>query len=162
MRTQTLYLDDSYSKEMDAQILELQPEGNGKYRVLLDKTIFYPMGGGQPTDQGKLTSSTWLGDVYQVIVKDGDIWHFVNSSSSPTQGHPIHGEINWERRYKNMSVHSAGHVVDFAMHLLGYSPSPLMPIKGDHGKKPYIVYQGTLGKDNELPRSKQRGIRETI
>lgn len=147
MKTEPIYLDDSYVREMDAEILEVQPEGDGKYRLLLDKTAFYPMGGGQPTDQGKLTSSTWSGDVYQVMMKDGDIWHYVNAPTTPTSGLNVHGEINWDRRYKNMRLHSAGHIVDFAMHLLGYSPSPLMPIKGDHGKKSYIVYQGTLGKD---------------
>jgi len=46
-----------------------------------------------------------------------------------------------------MRVHSAGHVVDFAMYLLGYSPKQLMPYKGDHGKKPFIVYQGVVDED---------------
>ncbi len=46
-----------------------------------------------------------------------------------------------------MRVHSGGHVVDFAMYILGYSPKQLTPMKGDHGKKSYIVYQGTVGKD---------------
>lgn len=147
MKTQQLYLDDSYLKEMDAQILEVLPEGTGKYRLLLDKTVFYPMGGGQPTDQGKFTSESWSADVYQVMMKDGEIWHYVNSAEAPAVGSTVHGLINWDRRFKNMRAHSAGHVVDFAMFLLKYSPSPLLPFKGDHGKKPYIVYQGTLDKD---------------
>lgn len=46
MRTQQLYLDDSYLKEMDAEILEVQPERNG-WKIILDKTVFYPMGGTQ-------------------------------------------------------------------------------------------------------------------
>jgi Ser-tRNA(Ala) deacylase AlaX len=46
-----------------------------------------------------------------------------------------------------MKIHSGGHIVDFAMHLLGYSPSPLMPYKGDHGKDAYIAYKGLLDKD---------------
>jgi len=105
------------------------------------------MGGGQPTDQGKLISPIWSGDVYQVMMKDGEIWHYVNSSAAPVGGLTVHGQINWERRYKNMRFHSAGHIIDFVMYLLGYSPSPLTPMKGDHGKKPFILYQGTLGKD---------------
>ncbi len=147
MKTMPLYLDDSYLKEMDASILEAIPESNGRYRLLLDKTVFYPMGGGQPTDQGKLTSPTWAGDVYQVMIKDGEIWHYVNSPALPANSLTVHGEINWERRYKHMRLHSAGHVVDFALYQLGYSPSLLTPQKGDHGKKPYIVYRGILGKD---------------
>lgn len=147
MKTNPLYLDDSYLKEMDAQILEVIPDGANQYRLLLDNTIFYPMGGGQSTDQGKFTSGTWTGSVYQVMMKDGDIWHWVKTQTTPQVGETIHGEIDWNRRYKNMRVHSAGHIVDFALYLLGYSPSPLHPGKADHGKKPYIIYTGVLDKD---------------
>ena len=147
MKTQQLYLNDSYLQETDATILEVQPEGNNRFRLILDTTVFYPMGGGQPTDQGKLTSNAWTGDVYQVMMKDGEIWHYVNTQAPPTTGMKVRAIINWDRRYKHMRLHSAGHVVDFAMYLLGYSPKTLMPIKGDHGKKPYIVYQGTIEED---------------
>lgn len=147
MKTQQVYLEDSYLKEMDAQILEVQPEGDKRWRLLLDKTVFYPMGGGQPTDQGQLSSDSWLAKVYQVMMKDGEIWHYVECDQTPTVGQSLHGTINWDRRYLNMRLHSAGHVVDFAMYLLGYSPKQLQPLKGDHGKKACIVYGGTLGKD---------------
>ena len=53
MRTELLYLHDSYATTMDAKLLEVEPEGTGTWRVLLDRTAFYPMGGGQPTDQGE-------------------------------------------------------------------------------------------------------------
>jgi len=147
MRTQLLYLEDSYQKEMDAQILEVLPDGDKKYKILLDQTVFYAMGGGQPTDQGKLTSDSWSADVYQVLMKDGELWHFVNAETAPTVGTSIHGVIDWDRRYKNMKVHTGGHIVDFALYVLGYSPNQLTPLKGDHGKKPFIVYQGVLEKD---------------
>lgn len=132
---------------MDAQVLEVQPEGDKRFRLILDKTVFYPMGGGQPTDQGLLTAPGWSGKVYLVMMKEGEVWHYVESDTPPEVGTMIHGVIDWERRYKNMRVHSAGHVVDFAMYLLGYSPKTLNPIKGDHGKKPFIVYAGVTGKD---------------
>lgn len=147
MKTKLLYLGDSYLKTMEAQILEVQEEAPGKWRIILDKTVFYPMGGGQSTDQGMLKSDSWEGQVYQVMMKDGEVWHYINSQSAPQVGMQVQGEINWERRYKHMRLHSAGHVVDFALFLLGYSPKQLMPFKGDHGKKPYIVYQGTIDYD---------------
>lgn len=147
MKTQLIYLDDSYQKEMDAQILNVVPDGEGKYKIILDKTVFYAMGGGQPTDQGKLTSDSWTGDIYQVMIKDGELWHFVNAPSTPTIGSTVHGIIDWDRRYKNMRYHTGGHIVDFALFLLGYSPKQLVPLKADHGKKPYIIYQGVLQED---------------
>lgn len=147
MKTKLLYLDDSYIKEIDATILDVQPEGVDRWRLILDQTVFYPMGGGQPTDQGTLHSNSFNADVYQVMMKDGEIWHFVSSSIAPAVSGKVHGVINWERRYKNMRVHSAGHVIDFALFVLGYSPKQLMPQKADHGKKPYIIYQGLVDKD---------------
>ncbi len=146
MKTQQLYLEDSYLKEMDAEILDVQSEGEGRYRVILDKTVFYPMGGGQATDQGKLEGE-YSAEVYQVLNKDGEIWHFVKSSTTPSVGMKVHGVINWDRRYKNMKLHSAGHIVDFAMYVLGYSPKNLIPIKADHDKNPHIVYEGILDED---------------
>ena len=134
MKTQLLYLDESYQKSMDAQVLEVLPEASGKFRILLDRTVFYAMGGGQPTDQGKLTSDSWQADVYQVIIKDGELWHYLNATSAPTVGQTVHGELNWERRFKHMRLHSAGHIIDFSLFLLGYSPNQLTPLKGDHGK----------------------------
>ena len=46
-----------------------------------------------------------------------------------------------------MRVHSAGHLIDFSLYLLGYSPRLLSPIKADHGKKPFIMYQGVVSLD---------------
>lgn len=142
MRTKQIYLDDSYLKEMDASILEVASEGEGRYRLILDKTVFYPMGGGQATDQGTLKNETGQYEVYQVMNKDGEIWHYVKSPTALQIGDVVHGAINWERRYKNMKLHSAGHIIDFAMFVLGYSPITLVPIKADHDKNPHIVYQG--------------------
>jgi len=147
MKTQQIYLEDSYTREMDAALLDVFPEGEKRWRLILDKTVFYPMGGGQPTDQGTLASDSWTGKVYQVLIKEGEIGHFVESDTAPVVGAIVHGAIDWDRRYKNMKVHSAAHVADFAMYLLGYSPKTIIPLKGDHGKKPYIVYSGVLGKD---------------
>jgi Ser-tRNA(Ala) deacylase AlaX len=155
MKTQQLYLSDSYLQEMDATIVEVFPEGDpsagsgqGKrWRLILDNTVFYPMGGGQPTDQGTLTGEKWTAKVYMVMNKDGEIGHYVESDVMPTVGMNVHGKIDWNRRFLNMKNHSAGHVVDFAMFLLGYSPKTLMPTKGDHGKKSFIMYTGVLGKE---------------
>jgi alanyl-tRNA synthetase len=147
MKTKPLYLNDSYLKEMDTQVLEVIQEGMNQYRLLLEETVFYPMGGGQPTDQGKLIAKDWQTNVYQVMMKNGEIWHYLKTPVAPKVGDTVHGNIDWNRRYKNMRIHSAGHVIDFAMYLLHYSPKQLSPLKADHGKKAFIIYRGVLNED---------------
>lgn len=149
MKTKPSYLNDSYLKEMDTQVLEVIPEGANQYCLILESTVFYPMGGGQPTDQGKLTAKDWQANVYQVMMKNGEIWHYLKTPVAPKVGDTVHGAIDWNRRYKNMRIHSAGHVIDFAIYLLNYSPKQLSPLKADHGKKPFIVYQGVLNEDTK-------------
>jgi phenylalanyl-tRNA synthetase alpha chain len=143
-------MTNPYQKSMETKVVEIIKDSEDTFRVLLDKTVFYPMGGGQPTDQGFFELATGEKiEVFQVMVKDGEIWHYIHNNSL-SEGDLVKGEINWERRYKNMKVHSAGHVIDFGMYLLGYTPSKLSPQKGDHGKKPYIVYAGTTDRDIKM------------
>jgi len=139
-----LYLLDAYLKEMEASIVEIGKETDKRWLIVLDKTIFYPRGGGQSTDQGLLFTGNWKGKVSQALQKDDKLIHYVEGHQPPPVGTLVKGVLDWERRYLNMRLHSAGHVVDFGMYLLGYRH---MPVKGDHGKKPVIFYQGTIEED---------------
>lgn len=145
--TTPLYMQDAYLKEMEATILEVTKETDNRWQIVLDKTIFYPRGGGQSTDQGSLFTETWKGKVSQALQKEDKIVHQVEGSEPPPIGTIVKGVLDWDRRYLHMRLHSAGHVVDFALYLLGLSPFPLLPLKGDHGKKPVICYQGIVEKD---------------
>lgn len=145
--TTSLYMQDAYLKEMEATIIEVTKETDNRWLIVLDKTIFYPRGGGQSTDQGVLFTDNWKAKVSQALQKEDKIVHYVEGNQPPSVGTVVRGTLDWDRRYLHMRLHSAGHVVDFALHLLGLSPSPLMPLKGDHGKKPVICYQGTIEKD---------------
>ncbi len=146
MKTKPLYMTDPYLKSMDSTLLDVIKEGDVT-RLILDQTVFYPMGGGQPTDQGKLYLDDTVLDVYQVLMKEGEINHYVKNAPSIEAGKKIKGEINWDRRFKHMRIHSAAHVIDFALHMLGFVPAILKPIKGDHGKSPFIVYEGNPGRE---------------
>lgn len=141
--TNPLYLQDAYKKEAEATILEVNRESDTKWQIILDQTIFYPRGGGQSTDQGTIST----GKVYQALMKEDKIIHYVESAIPPVPGTKVKLQIDWNRRYLHMRLHSAGHVVDFALYLLGYCPKPLMPVKGDHSKKAVIYYQGVLDHD---------------
>lgn len=147
MQTNPIYLTDPYAKEMNAQVLAVEPETSGRWRLLLDHTVFYPMGGGQPTDQGLLSwqEGQAQAKVYQVMLKEGEIWHYIETATPPTVANKVQGVIDWERRFQNMRVHTGGHLVDFALFQLGLVPANLKPLKGDHGKKPFVMYAGTIG-----------------
>jgi len=163
MLTKAIYLTDPYKKSMQAKVLAVAIETPGVWRLILDQTVFYPMGGGQPTDQGIMVFSDGLeGEVNRVMLKEGEINHFVKMDREPVVGEKVVGTIDWERRFRHMRIHSAGHVIDFAMFLLGFSPHQLKPVKGDHGKKPFIVYQGTLGQDirQQLEERAQQLVRD--
>lgn len=142
-----LYLHDAYLKEAQGTILEVIKENDKRWQIVLDQTIFYPRGGGQSTDQGIIFTDHWKGKVTQALLKEDKIIHYIESDEPPPAGTMINQALDWDRRYLHMRLHSAGHVVDFALYLMGFSPKTLMPIKGDHGKKAYICYQGVVDTD---------------
>lgn len=102
--TELLYLEDSYLNEFDARVVSHDVSRNG---ILLDRTAFYPGGGGQLPDQGALRD----GDAeYRVsTVRRGSV-HIV-SGDLPPVGAEIRGSVNWERRYKIMRTHTAMHIL---------------------------------------------------
>ena len=103
-----LYMDNSYLKEFNAIVEEID---NGKF-VILDKTAFFPKGGGVPNDIGKLIriSDDKTFDVVFVSKQNGQINHEVNEEGLKT-GDKIIGKIYWERRYLLMRYHTAAHVL---------------------------------------------------
>lgn len=103
--TQLLYLHDSYLREFEATVSRVQDRA-----VVLDRTAFYPGGGGQPADRGRLR---WSGGECLVteMRKAGDeVWHVVDGAIPPA-GTAVRGELDWERRYRIMRHHSALHVL---------------------------------------------------
>jgi misacylated tRNA(Ala) deacylase len=108
--TQLIYLEDSYLKELKAKVIE-EKEIEGKKAVILDKTIFYPTGGGQANDTGKLIVEGKEIEVYDVKKIDGEVFHFVNSNESLVSKEVL-CKLDWEKRYIHMRFHSALHLVD--------------------------------------------------
>jgi misacylated tRNA(Ala) deacylase len=99
---------DAYAREIESNVLAVDPEMNG---VLLDRTIFYPGGGGQPPDAGALEDAggrSWR--VTGARKQADDIWHAVEGDP-PTVGTRITARLDWERRHALMRTHSALHVL---------------------------------------------------
>ena len=103
MRTELLYLEDSYLREFEARVIEVCDEG-----IYLDRTAFYTGGGGQPCDTGKIIA----GDrEYEVVgIKREDALHIIEGDK-PEVGEKVRGIIDWERRHRIMRTHTAVHVV---------------------------------------------------
>lgn len=101
MSTELLYLRDAFLREFDATVTAVDGE-----RVALDRTVFYPTGGGQPHDTGVLA-----GLPVREVRKDGEgVWHTIEGGSIEV-GEQVHGEIDWERRHSLMRTHTALHVL---------------------------------------------------
>lgn len=103
--TKALYLEDSYLRECDATVVSVTDE---KY-VVLDQTVFYPKGGGQPWDTGEIVRGD---EVYRVVYAgkfSGKISHEVDRPGL-NRGDGVHCVLDWERRYKLMRSHTAAHV----------------------------------------------------
>jgi len=106
-----LFLRDAYLRHIDAVVAAVDETG----RVALDRTIFYPTGGGQPHDTGTLR---WVGGsaaVAEVRKEAGHQWHRLEpddaTTDPPAVGTPVHGELDWDRRHALMRTHTALHVL---------------------------------------------------
>jgi misacylated tRNA(Ala) deacylase len=107
--TELLYQTDSYLKEFDATVTVVDAESRG---VVLDRSAFYPGGGGQPCDYGSLTIDAVPFPVEKVKKQGDDVFHYIDGTDAlPKVGATVHGVIDWERRYKLMRTHTALHVL---------------------------------------------------
>jgi misacylated tRNA(Ala) deacylase len=103
--TENLYQTDSYLKEFDAVVTAVDGQA-----VALDRTAFYPGGGGQPHDVGTLSWESGSARVVKVKKQGDDVWHTLESDPPPL-GTPVRGELDWKRRYQLMRTHTALHVL---------------------------------------------------
>lgn len=107
-----LYYKDSYLQTFDAKVLETK-FAKGQLQIRLDRTAFYPEGGGQAGDTGYLfvAGSTDKIDVVDTIEADGLIWHLTAETQElELVNRTVQGRIDWERRYDLMVQHSAEHI----------------------------------------------------
>jgi misacylated tRNA(Ala) deacylase len=99
--TDLLYLRDAYLTEFDATVIDVR-EG----AIALDRTAFYPTGGGQAHDTGTLAGAT----VTDVRKEGSLVWHSV-ADASVSIGDTVHGVLDWDRRHRLMRTHTALHVL---------------------------------------------------
>ncbi len=108
MTTKELFREDSYARDCRAVVTR-----TGENCVFLDRTVFYPLGGGQPGDTGTMRWDGGSATIVDTRYVDGDIGHLVaDGTALPADGTPVELDIEWQRRYRHMRMHTA-------MHLLG-------------------------------------------
>lgn len=123
--TELLYLSDPYIQRFEATIVD-HIDG----AVVLDKTAFYPGGGGQPSDQGQLFADEGLRQVIKVKRIGGEIGHYLDGEL-PDVGTQVVGQLDWPRRYNLMRIHTALHILcgviwrDYKSSVTGGNMEPL-------------------------------------
>lgn len=150
------YEKDTYIKELKTKVIARSD--NGKLTNLeLEDTIFYPEGGGQPSDKGEIQSHDKVCKVKYVRSNEGKVIHQCPIQGAPNIGDEVTCVLNWNYRYNNMKTHTAGHLINDVV--LSVEPG-LKPLKASHGKKPEIFYSGTPSRD--IKEEVQRILNEDI
>ncbi len=137
--SEALFLTDSYLKETCATVVSVK---DGKY-VILDQTIFYPKGGGQPYDTGTIVKDAEIFNVVYVGKFSGQISHEIDHPGLQA-GDNVHLVLNWERRYKFMRSHTAAHVLAA---LLNQGTGAL--ITGNQIEEDYVRFDFNLEEFNK-------------
>ncbi|HJO59852.1 MAG TPA: alanyl-tRNA editing protein [SAR202 cluster bacterium] len=123
--TEVLCYEDSYLQEFEGTVTDVTDSG-----VVLDRTSFYPGGGGQPCDTGVIEWDGESSQIYQVSRSEGKLVHKVNGPI-PDLGNSVKGKIDWIKRYQLMRTHTALHILcgvvwrDFGAQVTGGNMTPL-------------------------------------
>ncbi len=113
--TERLFYTDPYQREFSAHVIARR-EMAGQPALALDRTAFYPTGGGQPHDTGSLRPATWTAEadnvsVTDVVAEDGLVWHIL---SAPLAADDVAGALDWPRRFDHMQQHTGQHILSQA------------------------------------------------
>ena len=107
MKSAEIFRSDSYLKSTEAKVLTILEDG-----LILDKTVFYPEGGGQLGDIGKIAANNYEADVINTIKSEHGIMHRIDHKNGAiSEGDSVNITIDWERRYSLMRMHTALHVL---------------------------------------------------
>ena len=107
--TERLYYEDSHMKEFQAVVAACE-KGKDYWKISLDRTAFFPEGGGQAGDSGFLNDT----EIFDTHEKDGIIWHYAKVPLEP--GTEVLGKIDWEKRFSRMQQHTGEHIVSGLVH----------------------------------------------
>jgi len=136
--TEKLYNEDPYMRRFEATVVSI--DGN---EVALDRTAFYPEGGGQVGDTG-LIGGVRVADTQ---IRDGRVVHVLEAPPGFGAGDAVQGEIDWERRHRIMRLHSAAHIMEHFLHRELGEIARLGSRVDDEKDRADYAYEGRLPAD---------------
>src|SRR5712692_6578968 len=116
--TKRLYYEDSHLIEFEARVIDKTERVSGWTAATLDRTAFYPTGGGQPSDTGTLNGAR----VVECIDEGESVLHVVQGQA-PAIGAPIKGRVDWPRRLDHIQQHTGQHILSQALITLFNAPT---------------------------------------
>jgi len=138
------YFEDTYLFEYECDLLSHE-QIEGQDILTFSNTIFYPQGGGQPSDNGNIISDSFEFKVNKVKKQNDQILHFGEFVKGNAQNGRVQMNIDGDLRINLSKIHTAGHMLDVAMLRAG---SNLLPTKGYHfPDSPYVEYAGTIPEE---------------
>lgn len=156
LRTEQLYRQDHYMKSCQATVISVSNEESGTYLLELDRTVFFPEGGGQPSDIGYITASLGELEVLWVFEKEENIYHRVKPVETDDSGvngsitlnligETVSCKLDWERRFSHMQRHCGEHILSAVFDDLYGGVN-----RGFHMGSDYMTIDISLEKDPEF------------
>jgi len=140
-----LYYEDAYLKEYTAKVLATQAT-DGQEKIVLDQTAFYPVGGGQPSDTGKMKGANGEALITDVHMDKSAVVHVARVEGTISEGETVTGAIDWNRRYNLMRNHTLAHLMAEAIRKATGSPSEVVSSGLDLDKARLdLAHSGSLG-----------------
>jgi len=162
-KTQLLYWADPYLKAFQTNTLSFVPDKKHCVYIVLDRTIFHPKSGGQPSDKGFIVGSDFKVKVKKAMLVNDVIVHWGKVLEGEAKGGGVEGEIDWSWRYLLMRRHTAGHLYD---HCLAQVTGKRVETTDSWlGDPCYVGYKGKKPSSEELrkagnihqPNNRKRG-----
>ena len=151
--TELLHMKDNYLQQFDCRV-----DAVGNDYVVLNRTAFYPEGGGQTCDQGTLTDGSRTVKVIEVQKVQGEIHHKIDGAPFE-KGVELHGELDWARRYENMRFHTCQHVLSRYLQINYNVETKGNNIKPGESRADYTPLESF---DDEMKRSVEADVNEIL
>ncbi|MEM3019260.1 MAG: alanyl-tRNA editing protein [Candidatus Bathyarchaeia archaeon] len=149
-RTKPVYLEDSYKKVHEANVIKIAQDDKSTAYIALDETIFHPKMGGQPNDKGTLEGQGFRFEVKKVMFAGGIIIHWGKIIEGILRPGKVRASLDWNFRYLVMRRHTAGHLLDHFISL--ETKAPAETLGSWLGDPCYVEYRGTLIPSESLVR----------